>query len=134
MVGKITHGLVVRPEPLRLILDGAKVWELRGTRTSRRGPIALIEGGSGKIVGVADLADVIGPMTGETVTRNAEKTGYRVLPVTYPNFFAWVLRSAKRLPRAVSYTHPAGAVIWVRLTESVSREVGAEAADLGGTR
>jgi len=123
VLGSITHGLIVRTEPLNLILKGAKVWEVRGARTHLRGQIALIEGGTGTVVGIAELVDVIGPLSASDVARNSRQTGYRVLPVSYRNHYAWVLRSAKRLSRAVPYAHPAGAVVWVRLPESVSREI-----------
>ncbi len=123
MATRITHGLIIRPEPLDLILAGTKVWEIRGRPTSIRGRIALIEGGSANVAGVAELVEVIGPMTADEVAKNWRKAGYKDLPVKYSAYFAWSLRLAKRLRRAVPYKHPAGAVVWVRLSEVASREI-----------
>jgi hypothetical protein len=115
-------------------LDGAKTWELRGRRTNLRGSIALIEGGSGTVVGVADLCDVIGPMSAAAVARKSGETGYRDLPVSYPEYYAWVLRSAKRLARPVQYSHPTGAVVWVLLSEAVSNNIAVEMGAVGALR
>ena len=38
--------LIIRQPWLGLILSGKKTWEIRGSRTNKRGPIALIESGS----------------------------------------------------------------------------------------
>jgi hypothetical protein len=35
-----------------------------------------------------------------------------------------VLSSVKRLKKAVPYQHPSGAVIWVKLSDDVRRQVG----------
>lgn len=119
----VTHGLVIRPEPLGRILDGRKVWEIRGSRTHLRGPIALIEAGTSQIVGVADIVDVIGPMSSASLSRNPDKTGYSKFPLEYDQYFAWVIRHARRLSRPVQYDHPNGAVIWVRLNDEVAGRV-----------
>jgi hypothetical protein len=131
--GRITHGLIIRAEPLGLILDGAKTWEVRGRRTGLRGPIALIEGGSGTVVGIAELIDVLGPMPASLVAKNSTYTGYRNVPVKYRKYFAWVLRSAERLPRSVPYRHPPGAVVWVRLSETVSSKIAEARATRAGS-
>jgi hypothetical protein len=125
-VRKLTHGLIVRADPLNLILDGTKVWEVRGHRTQLRGPIALIEAGSGHVVGVAELVDVVGPMSAAAISASAGRTGYKRLPVNYREYFAWVLRSARRLKNPVHYRHPSGAVVWVRLAGGVAAKVVAQ--------
>ena len=94
-------GLVVRRPWVDLIVDGVKTWELRGSATRIRGAIALIEAGTGTIVGTARL---VGVEEGD-------------LP--YAQTYAWVLRGARRLPSPVPYDHPSGAVIWVRLSDAV---------------
>lgn len=129
----VTHGLIIRPEPLARILDGRKVWEIRGTRTHLRGPIALIEAGSSHIVGVAEIVDVIGPMRSASLSNNPDKTGYSNVPVEYDRYFAWVVEHARRLSRPVRYEHPNGAVIWVRLGEEVAGRVRAQS-KVNGTR
>jgi len=60
--------LIVKPGPMKKILDGSKSWEIRRGRCHIRGLIGLIESGSGEVVGVADLADCIGPLKREQHT------------------------------------------------------------------
>jgi hypothetical protein len=48
------RALVIKPEPMKLILDGPKSWEIRRGRCLIKGLIGLIEGGSGTVVGVAE--------------------------------------------------------------------------------
>jgi hypothetical protein len=55
--------LVVKQPWVDKILSGAKVWELHGFRTQTRGPIALIQGGTGTVVGVCDVVGVKGPLS-----------------------------------------------------------------------
>jgi hypothetical protein len=40
-------GLIVKSPWIELILEGKKTWEIRGSNTKIRGPIALIKSGSG---------------------------------------------------------------------------------------
>src|SRR5688572_8826355 len=61
--GHEMNGLVIRKQWLDLILAGRKTWEIRGSATRVRGPIALIESRSGTVVGVCKLTDCVGPMT-----------------------------------------------------------------------
>ena len=54
-------GLIIKERWLDEIFAGRKTWELRGSRTSARGKIGLIESGSGTVVGTCELVDVVGP-------------------------------------------------------------------------
>jgi len=100
------------------IMAGEKTWEIRSKATRVRGPIALIRKGSGKVVGVCELADCVGPLRAEEFARHFNK--HRVPSSTmaelgYERVYAWVLRGAKPLTPAAPYAHPSGAVIWVTL-------------------
>ena len=123
VVQGITHGLLILKEPLDKILLGTKTWEIRGKATARRGPIALIESKSGHVVGTCDVVDVMGPLTLAALRRNARCTGFRPSQLPYPKTYAWVLHSARRLTEPVPYSHPSGAVIWVRLEARVARQL-----------
>ena len=119
--------LLIRKEWLDLIFRGRKTWEIRGNATKKRGQIALIESGSGTVVGTCELAEVYGPLGVRELRANANKLGVppRAIQETpYKNTYAWVLRSVRRLLRPVPYKHPAGAVIWVKLPASVSKHLG----------
>lgn len=113
--------LLIKKPWIDLILAGEKTWELRGSSTKVRGQIALVESGSGMVVGVCDLVDVAGPLTLDELKasealhqvpsfRQGERSRYR-----RPH--AWVLKDARRLREPVTYKHPQGAVIWVNLSE-----------------
>ena len=112
------NGLIIKEKWLDLILRGEKTWEIRGTRTKVRGRIALIESGSGLVVGEAVLTDVVGPLSKPDLLKNvprhrvpadAIKRGLR-----YKTPFAWIIAKAKRYRKPVPYRHPPGAVIWVK--------------------
>jgi len=120
------EALLVRKPWIDEILDGTKTWEIRGSRTRKRGLIALVESGSGTVVGVAMLTGSVGPLLRSDLIANAKKAGFAKEDVTampYPKTFAWVLEGAHRLRRPVPYQHPNGAVIWVKLGQEVERSV-----------
>lgn len=111
-------GLIIKKHWLDLILSGKKTWEIRGSDTKKRGRIALIESGSGHVVGTCKLVDSY-PVTLDDMEANQDKhcieptliTITHHLKYKYPN--AWVLENAKRID-PVKYNHPQGAVIWVK--------------------
>jgi hypothetical protein len=122
----VLNGLLIRPPWIGLILEGSKTWEIRGS-TSKRGRIALIQSGTGTVIGVPDLVDVVGPLTLSELTANASKAGFpedeQITNLRYKRTFGWVLQRAHRLKQPVPYTHPSGAVIWVNLPPAVERAV-----------
>lgn len=66
-------GLVIRREPLLKILKGGKTWEMRSKKIHKRGQIALIEKGTGLVVGVANLVDCKGPLNEAEMLANQDK-------------------------------------------------------------
>ena len=120
-------GLLVRPHWIEKILRGEKEWELRGSRTTIRGRIALIESGTGTVVGVCELVNVEGPLSRAQLKRNTAR--HRVPAMFFrdrPRYrytYAWVLRNARRLRQRVPYKHPLGAVIWVKLESRVVKAI-----------
>ena len=120
------RALVIKKEWLDKILAGTKTWEIRGSRTTIRGAIGLIQSRSGSVVGSCVVVDCIGPLTAEEFRRNARKAG--IVPAEaalggYASTFAWVLANARRFKSPVPYAHPSGAVIWVQLDDSTGRAV-----------
>jgi hypothetical protein len=120
-------GLLIRSPFIDLILKGSKTWEMRGTRTSKRGRIALIKSGTGTVIGVVDLIDVVGPLRLSELAASASKAGFekreRVTELPYKRTFAWVLQNPHRLKKPVPYAHPHGAIIWVNLKPGVETAV-----------
>lgn len=119
------RGLLIRKPFLDKILSGKKRWEIRGS-PAQLGPIALIESGSGSVVGQCELVEVMGPLTLQQLKANARKIGCSPSELTsqpYRRTYAWALKDAERLPKPVPYSHPYGAVVWVKLAPSVARKV-----------
>lgn len=115
--------LIIRDPWIDLILSGKKTWEIRGSKTKVRGEIALIRSGSGMVYGTCKLVNVIGPISLRQMRMQFER--HRVplenlkggLP--YKNTYAWVMEDARRLKDPIPYKHPQGAVIWVKLPDSL---------------
>jgi hypothetical protein len=124
---KITRGLVIREPWASLVVDGKKTWEMRTRSTQLRGPIAIIAGGSGTIIGTAELADVKGPLSRAQVAFNTAR--HRIPPAEVESgavdnwHTAWVMKNARRLDKPLPYNHPSGAVIWVALDEATQEKL-----------
>jgi hypothetical protein len=119
--------LLIKGLWIDLILVRRKTWEIRGSSTSVRGHIALVQSGSGLIVGVCELVDVIGPLSQKDFRDNSSRhrvprSGWRY----YDRPHAWVLRGARRLGEPVPYQHPPGAVIWVNLSSRLAGKINSE--------
>src|SRR4051812_29561293 len=103
-------GLIVREPWIDLLLDGAKTWELRTTRTTIRGEIALIRQGSGCVEGVAKLVDSLLPLDAEGLAESfpfhrvpkGEQASVLSRGWTVP----WLMIDARRLSEPVPYRHP----------------------------
>lgn len=120
--------LIVDEPWIGLILRGEKIWEMRKTGCSHRGPIALIRKGSGTVVGVAEVANSL-PEIGSLDAYARAEPQHRIPPERQAQAFRdgwrtpWVLANVRVLPKPVPYRHPNGAVIWVNLDEDVAAKV-----------
>ncbi|MCL6729805.1 hypothetical protein [Sphingomonas hankyongi] len=124
-------GLVIDRPWIGMILAGDKIWEVRSRGTAVRGRIALIEKGTGTVVGLATLADSLPALAPEQMQAHFAKHRIPPAKVAEPGFrwfTPWVLTDVRRLDRPVPYRHPSGAVTWVNLS------AGDEAAILGSRR
>jgi hypothetical protein len=120
----LSKGLIINTPFIDWILAGRKTWELRTQQTLQRGPNALIQKGSGQGVGDARLIGSKGPLTDAEMEANVHLHAVSLEQLRLPDLAkcrrAWVFANAKRLPRAVSYVHPSGAVKWVTLAPAVA--------------
>lgn len=121
------EALIIRQPFIGKVLSGVKTWEMRSTRATKRGLIGLIEKGSGKVVGVANLIDSLGPLAEAEMLANMDR---HCIPPdrlssgeTSKWRHAWVLQGARPLRTPIAYTHRSGAVIWVRLDDSIAAAV-----------
>ncbi len=118
----IEKGLIFNEKSLASILDGQKRWEVRRGPTRYRGTVALIQRGTGKVYGTAELVDCVGPLTQEEMmTTHAEKHQIpqevlheKGLPYGEKTC-AWVLDNVVKLKKPLPYDHPSGATRWVNL-------------------
>jgi hypothetical protein len=115
--------LFIKKEWLDLILSGAKTWELRGKANHKSGVIALIESGTGKIMGTAGIS------TSFVLPRadlNRTWAHHRVSDssiITYETIHVWPVANAHRLPEPLPFNRKVGPVIWITLDEDVSRQL-----------
>lgn len=110
-------GLIIKQPWIDKILSGEKTWELRGSKTHKRGRIALIQSGSTLVVGKVDLVGCVGPLTKNQFESNIKKhnSSHSFSEISYKKVYAWVLENPVRYKKSKPYNHPRGAIIWVKL-------------------
>lgn len=113
----ITRALVVRKNWLDLIFDQGKIWEMRSQSTKIRGRIGLIEAGSGLIVGETTLVDCLPALDESGAQSSIDKHQVNDLSLLEKWKYPWVLDGSVRYQEPIRYTHPPGAVIWVKLQD-----------------
>ena len=111
-------GLIVTRKWLDLILSGQKTWEIRSTPTTKREVVALIESGSGYVLGEARITDSLVVSLTDLQNNVAKHRVEDLSIITYSKPHAWVLTEAKRYKEPQPYKHPQGAVVWLDLAET----------------
>ena len=107
--------LIIKKPWIDYILNGSKIWEIRGSKTKIRGQIELIQSGSGSIVGSCEIIDCK-ELSLEDYKNNIDKHNIQdVDTLPHKRTFAWVLSNVKRYTIPRKYKHPNGAIIWVNL-------------------
>ena len=122
------RGLLVRDPYASQLLDGKKIWEIRGRPTQIRGPVVIIKSGTGQVFGTANLVRVLGPLDLEDLVAapelaRDERDELRLHGLPYPKTYAYVFSNPKWFDHPIRYRHPSGAVTWVRLPELDLRTV-----------
>lgn len=121
----ITRGLIIDTPWIDHILEGRKDWEMRSQATSMRGWIGLIRKGSGQVVGLARLVDCGKALTKDEMIAN--EAHHRIPPrMIHSGEVAkwcvpWKLTDIRPLAKPIPYKHKSGPVIWVTLSDDVSR-------------
>jgi hypothetical protein len=118
------RGLLIREPWISKILAGIKTLEMRPMATRIRGEVALIRGGSGLVVGTANLIDSLPPLKPDNymgyVDRHSVPPEMLSEVITRRWFHPWVLADVHRLATPVPYKHGSGPVTFVILDASVS--------------
>ena len=78
--------LLIKQPWIDLILDGKKMWELRGSNTRIREEIALVESGTGTVVGTCKLTGTVGPLTLAQIKRTWTRHGAPLTPQSAERF------------------------------------------------
>ncbi len=122
-----TRALVIASPHIDRILAGEKIWEMRSRNCRIRGPIGLIKKGSGMVVGLAEISDVIGPLSHDEMLAHQDK--HRISPQRLADPLvakwnrAWVLSNVMVMPRPVNYIHSNGAQSWVVLDDEALKDI-----------
>ncbi|MFG1930651.1 ASCH domain-containing protein [Mycobacterium sp. NPDC048908] len=116
------RGLIVRDPYATQLLNGQKIWEIRGRPTQIRGPVVIVKQGTGKAYGIANLVRVLGPLdlddlvsSPEVPSEERDELQRNGLP--YRKTYAYVFTSPRSFRHPLPYRHPNGAVTWVRLPD-----------------
>lgn len=119
--------LIIREPWIGKILRGEKTWELRARATRHRGEIALIRQGSGLVVGLARITGCMPAQTKEGLLANLGRHGVPVEQIDNVMekgwVVPWVLSDVQALPDGVRYSHPSGAVNFVKLDEPTEQAI-----------
>lgn len=110
----IKKGIYIKKPWTDLILDGKKIWELRGSNTKIREKIYIIESKTSLIVGECRIIDSIS-LSKEDFLNNRDKhqVNKNFEEIPYKNLFAWILSDIKRYESPIPHIHKKGTVIWV---------------------
>ncbi|MFD1452884.1 ASCH domain-containing protein [Oceanobacillus sojae] len=93
-ISVVTKGLIIKEIWAKAILRDKKELEIRGSNTKIRGTIGIIASGTKKVIGIANLTSVIGPLSIEEYKE--ESQGYH-----WGSFFNFYLTFTLR--NALSY-------------------------------
>ena len=123
----IQKALIIDTPHIDRILRGEKTWEMRSTKTQQRGRVALIRKGSGQVIGTVSIVGCRGPLSRDEMLAAHAKhriDSARIESGAVDKWkYAWEVADPVLLPQPVPYVHPAGAVIWVNLDETVCAAV-----------
>lgn len=107
--------LIIQKPWINYILEGKKIWEIRGAYTKKRGKIELIQSKAGLVVGCCELVDCI-KLDIATYKKSKEKHCItNTLNLPYKSTYAWILANPVKYKVPKKYKHPNGAVVWVKL-------------------
>lgn len=118
------RALIVQEHWCDLLLSRIKLWEMRSGKTSFRGRFGLIKSGSGTICGSSFLCDCLPALRDDEYFQHSHK--HQIYP---PNESAlkwrypWVLEDTTTFETPVKYKHPKGAVIWVKLNNTMLAQI-----------
>ena len=119
---EITRALIVAEPYASMLVDGLKHWEMRTKPTNIRGRIGIISKGTGTIIGEVDLVHSIKSPLPKRVGMEGINLNpfFKEHKIKDPTLlvkwkFPWTMENATRYKHPITYDHPQGAVIWVKV-------------------
>lgn len=115
-MNEISKGLIINEKWAKLILQGKKTIELRGSNTKIRGKIGIIISGSKKVYGTVDVIGCI-EINKDEYYRLVDKHCYPFDfdTIKYKKLYGWILKNANFYEQPKPYNHKLGCVVWVNL-------------------
>ena len=111
-------GLKIKEKWADLILEGDKIWELRGSTCKNRGTIGIVKCGTSKVFGEANFVEVI-PLTKEIFEQNFDKhkinLTWEQLRAIYKKPYAWVFVDVHKYEEPRAFENLQGSVKWVNI-------------------
>lgn len=110
--------LIIKKKWLDKILNDYKCLEIRSSDTHKRGRIELAESGTSLIKGYCEI-DNSYPIEDEEHWEQLRQfhqvdISWDELKKRYKHPYAWTLINVRKYETPIKYTHPKGAVIWVK--------------------
>ena len=98
--------------------------EIRGKNTNQRGSVGLIASTTGTVVGVANLVEVLGPLTLHEYASLASRHCVRdVSHLPYRTTYGYVFADVIVFDVPAQYTHRSGAVTWCVLDDAARSRI-----------
>jgi len=113
-------GLIIRQPWIEMVLSELKPWEMRSSKTTKRGRICLIEQGTSSIVGEANLVNCLKPQK-RFIEDDYWYWKHRINDKSLMKKWntPWILREVKRYDEPIIFNQPPGAVIWVDVHKAI---------------
>lgn len=109
-------GLIIKAPYIGWILAGEKDIELRGFNTTKRGKIALIQSGTGQVIGEVEILETIKIETNNQYEslRARHCVGANRKDIKYKTLWGWVLSNPIKYNEPIRYSQKKGQQVWVK--------------------
>ena len=109
--------LIIKSPHAENILDGKKLLEIRGSRTTKTGErIGIAVSGTGRVYGEVTIPDIIRfdeEKWEKFKWAHLAQCSFNEICQRYKQPWGWIMQDPIWYPKPKKYYHPAGAVIWV---------------------
>lgn len=109
-------GLIIKAPYIHWILAGEKDIELRGFDTKKRGTIALIQSGTGAVIGTVDIVDTIKIEANSQYEKLRARhcVGAKRKDIHYKQLWGWILKNPIKFEAPITYSKKKGQQVWCK--------------------